>query len=318
MVNAYCFSNARLLRCRPFQFIQMSRLTELIPAPDRAILVEAFQQHQEALPKMTPEQFIDDIVWRIYTEVCCSPGGYHISSPRPHAGNAFKQWIDKEVHYALEGTPIDDANYAEVRHSIMRAVAARAAELFSAWGGKTYPKDKNDERNLRASLRSYLPSHLRNESRPPATSVFEGIDPDPTIEQKSDGSTELHWAEHDASTVVFAKGTPDRPLPELLMKDPRRAADLIFAPWSDRPEASATTPTEETMPVMPENARSVEINTDDVAIAHNLGMQLMMATGSITARNGSAVSLSISAEKFPKVWDICKKYGITAAMVSFR
>lgn len=301
----------------PFPTDAMSHVTELIPEADRVILSAAFREDHETLPKMTAEEFIDDIIWRVYTEICCSPGGRHIQSPYPAAGIAFKQWVEKEVHYALEGTQIDDAKFQEVRRSILQAVAARAKELFGAWDGKTYPRDKSDTRNLRTSLRPYLPVHLKNESRPSPACQDEGIDPSPTIEQKPDGSTELRWAEHDASTVVVAKGTPERPIPELLAKDPRRAADLVFGTWSEPRGKSTEASAEEAMPVVPERARSLTIDTSDVGVAHDLGMQLMMATGTVTARNGNAVSLPISSEIFPKVWEACKKYGITGSMLRF-
>lgn len=121
-----------------------------------------FEELREKLPSMTAEQCITDIVWRVYTELCCSTAGRNIRSSQPHAKNALQQWIDCEVHYALEGKDVNDALHTEVREAILKGVVTRAVDLFSDWNGRTSPAhDANDDRNLRSSLRTYLPEHLQ-------------------------------------------------------------------------------------------------------------------------------------------------------------
>ena len=132
----------------------MRSLTEHIPPFDKAILEVAFDELKEKLPPTTAEDFAGNIVWRIYTELCCSPEGRHVRNTDPHAGNAFKKWIDDETHYAIGEKTVDENAYARIRRSIVRSAAARAAELFGAWNGSTTPpRNSDDHRNLRASLK---------------------------------------------------------------------------------------------------------------------------------------------------------------------
>ena len=132
----------------------MPTLVELISPFDRAILETEFEQHKKKLPQTTAKDFVSKIVLRIYTELCCSPEGRAVRSPDPHAGNAFKKWIDEETHYAIGGNVIDENTYARIRRGILRSVSARAAELFGEWNGEAHPpKGSDDDRNLRISLK---------------------------------------------------------------------------------------------------------------------------------------------------------------------
>lgn len=132
----------------------MRSLAEQIPPFDKTILEVAFQELKEKLPPTTAEDFASDIVWRIYTELCCSPEGRHVRSTNPHAGNAFRKWINDEVHYAIGEKTVDENTYARIRRGIVRSAAARAAELFGAWNGSTTPpRGSDDDRNLRVSLK---------------------------------------------------------------------------------------------------------------------------------------------------------------------
>ena len=136
----------------------MDSLTEVIPAQDRATLGAAFEQyHRDAVPSKTPKQFVGDIVRRIYTEICYA--NKQASHSMADAGRAFEQWVDRETHFEREMPGRDQEEYAKVRQAILYAVATRAAELFGAWNGNTYPQNsREDPRNLRTSLFPYLHS----------------------------------------------------------------------------------------------------------------------------------------------------------------
>lgn len=255
---------------------------------------------------MTPEAFVDDIVWRVYTELTSSSVGRHIVSPYPAAGEEFVRWTDRETHFALEQRqPVDHESYLRVRREIMRAVATRAAELFSDWGGHGWPAQRGDARNLRASLNPYLPPDLRYAPLPPVA------EPHPGLERRGDGT--VTWT--DGRTTMLARETPGAPLPELLLTDPGRAADLLFSRWDTLDEVAPAAPA--VMPPLPAGARRVSITFANAAAAHNVCMPLMMASGSVAARNGNAVSASVSPESWPAIWEACSREGATAEGVSF-
>lgn len=159
MIRSIC-TNGRNCYDDTLFLITFMSIVDDIPPEDRAVLAAALEEYRGRLPEKTPAEFMQGIMFRIYTELCCSLEGRRVRDMYPHAGNAYKKWVDQEVHFASEGMNIDAERYAKIRQDIVRAIAARAAELFSDWNGKWYPPmNSADYRNLRISLKSYIPSH---------------------------------------------------------------------------------------------------------------------------------------------------------------
>jgi hypothetical protein len=140
----------------PFLFFSM-RTSEAIPDADRKILKDAYDAHPGKISKMDAETFVDEIAWRLYTEWCCNSGE---SGARHHfygyERQPYHHWVNDETHYALEGAQVDQAKYQQVRTAILRGIVSRAVELFSEWDRTNVVPQKDDKRNLRASLKPYL------------------------------------------------------------------------------------------------------------------------------------------------------------------
>ncbi len=126
---------------------------DYVPEEDRAIFEQVFEKQKDRLPGKEAKDFVNDMVWRIYTEICCN------LEERPrypeshiHGVQALTNWLNREAYFAVEKKEMNHDQYVEVRKKIAEAAARRAIELFSTWGG-TYPHHmKEDTRNLRSPL----------------------------------------------------------------------------------------------------------------------------------------------------------------------
>jgi len=153
-----------------------SRVYSGLPDSDVEILDEAYRISDKKIPDNPTEnigtqqkKFAYHIAYRIYTEYCCA------NPLKPHefseGGRGYKKWVADEIHYEIErrvrALPNQDTSrvnmeqmYTEVRIDVLRAVTARAIDLFSDWGGNPWPPDAdgttNDQRNLRASLEPHI------------------------------------------------------------------------------------------------------------------------------------------------------------------
>ena len=137
-----------------------------IPQEDRYVMQEAYLQGNR-LPGQNPEDVVHKIGWRIYTEFCLNTDW---SEHDNYDGQAYRKWIDDEIHYAFERQhqhgqrpqEYKEREYACMRESVLRAVVARATELFLDWNGGTTPclspehPTVPDQRNLRANLEEYM------------------------------------------------------------------------------------------------------------------------------------------------------------------
>jgi len=133
-------------------------IRETIPPGDRAIMERFYEALPQKSLKEGPEQFVNNIAWRIFIEVCCAADAkYRREGYRSYDGAAYRQWVADEVHYALEATPaVDHAKYEAMRQRVVQAIVNRAVHLFSEWEG--HIGSSTDNRNLRASLKPDLPN----------------------------------------------------------------------------------------------------------------------------------------------------------------
>ncbi|MBI2636431.1 hypothetical protein HYW84_03870 [Candidatus Peregrinibacteria bacterium] len=273
-----------------------------IPEADSKLLEEKYSQSPAKIADMDPRKFVDNIAWRLYTEWCCDPANA-AESYRSYDGQAYRQWVEQETHYAMQRRrnehPQGGDVHQQVRTKIVEAVVSRAIELFSDWEGHTYPKNKEDKRNLRASLQPY-------------------IDQRHEVTQKPDGEMEVVFS--DSETVMVARGTTDRPLPELVVKNPRRAAELVFASFeraADFQRQLATSVEAVPMPDMPENSRSVTVNVPENMDARAIMAHIMMTAGCIVTRSGNQVSAAVDKNSFPMFWKALTQVGLSKEHICF-
>jgi len=142
-----------------------------LPAEDARTLMEIYTQTPHEELSLTPDNFLDNISCRVYAEWCMSPESAG-KSPNDYQGEGFTNFIRDETHHqlirlgfitnvdnkgnftTLSGFEKDD--YQNVRDNILKGLVKKGIKLFADWDEKTYPKDKEDRRNLRASLEHYI------------------------------------------------------------------------------------------------------------------------------------------------------------------
>jgi hypothetical protein len=155
-----------------------------IPEADGDIIADIYERSPQkvfncppktAIPR-TAQEFVGDLDWRIYTEWCMEgyPGATRKKDGRGwderykdyEQVDPYSQWINRETHFALERlmqknpTAMTDELHRSTRIKVVQAAAKRAIELFASWGDPWSASPKEDQRNLRTSLKEYLEAAL--------------------------------------------------------------------------------------------------------------------------------------------------------------
>lgn len=136
----------------------------------------------------------------------------------------LKQWIDREIHFALErrfkeleasGEEINhQLEYERIRIAVLKAVVIRGVELFNDWGWPFPPEKSTDPRNLRASLAPYLKGNYVPQTPP---TVNEPV-PVPTVISKPEPTT--------PAPRVIPTHTPTATVPQQMPSTPKRVAPI--------------------------------------------------------------------------------------------
>ncbi len=143
----------------------------MVPAEYADAIVEAFSRSPSRIDKFSPEDFLHELGFRIYTEWClCTSPGVH----RTYDGHAFKKYVSDEIHYALERqgfiwsegekrfneTSSNNQNigqaYIETRRKVLEALTESAIDFFKSCGTKDMWPSREDTRNIRRSLEPWL------------------------------------------------------------------------------------------------------------------------------------------------------------------
>lgn len=126
------------------------------------------------------------------------------------------------------------------------------------------------------------------------------------VKRHADGSVDFTYTSPD--TIGVGKGTPEKPLPELLLNNPRRAAELLFgleAPTHEQQE----TPNDAELPELPETFSSVAVDVPEGVNANRVISSISMQ-GIMAMRSGSRVTFRANPTNFKKVWNVLQQFGI--------
>ncbi len=158
-----------------------------IPVDDVISMGEIYERTPHENLNLTPEGFVLKLSSRLFSEWCMEdelkarfdPNYKSKDHNRHYTGQGFSDFAMDETHHELvrggfiwdkekgqfEG--MTEGQYRQTRDSVLCALVCRAIELFSDWGGNSYPPSRkeekedrtvyiyDDQRNLRNSLESY-------------------------------------------------------------------------------------------------------------------------------------------------------------------